>query len=93
MLLMKYTSEKLSRVSFFFSLPICFFIGVVYNLSAFIFKFYLIHMRYQIFGIFKSVCAITLIFMHVIVHLNQDDVNVPVFLKCVTSEHFSIVIK
>lgn len=69
MLLMKYTSEKLSRVSFFF-LPICFFIGVVYNLSAFIFKFYLTRMRCQIFGIFKSVCAIALIFMHVILHLN-----------------------
>lgn len=68
-LLVKHASEKLSRVSYFF-LSICFLIGVVYNLSAFIFKFYLTHMRYQIFGIFKSVCAIALIFMHVMVHLN-----------------------
>lgn len=64
MLLVKHGSE------FFFPFPIFFFIGVVYNLSAFIFKFYLTHMRYKMFCIFKSVCAIALIFMHIIVHLN-----------------------
>lgn len=59
MLLMKHASEKLFRLSYFF-FAIFFFIGVVYNLSAFIFKFCLTHMRYQIFGIIKSVCAIAL---------------------------------
>lgn len=46
---------------FFFFVPSCFFYreyracGVVYNVLAFIFKFYLPHMWHQIFGIFKCV--------------------------------------
>jgi len=40
-----------------------------------------------------SICAIGLVFMHIIADLGGDDMNVPVFLKSVTSKHFSIVVK